>query len=159
MQTASACRQGRPAARVSAGRHGTCRCLAVGQLGRCLLAGGHWCPPGRLHSLVLSLHSRCPLQVPSLQQLIGQLNEAGDLLKKGGNRYQVSGVSVRPGGAPSGGGGGYCSGGGDDGYRSSGGFAGGAGGVQPAASQQSAGSKRSWQQAQPGAMPPPPPRW
>lgn len=100
--------------------------------------------------MVLSLHSLYPSQVPSLQQLIGQLNEAGDLLKKGGNRYQVSGVSVRPGGVPSGGGGSY---------RSSGGFAGGAGGMQPAASQQSAGSKRSWQQAQPGAMPPPPPRW
>lgn len=108
----------------------------------------------------------CPSQVPSLQQLIGQLNEAGDLLKKGGNRYQVSGVSVQPsGGAPGGGMGGYSSGGmgggmcghssGGGAYSGGGYAAGGAGGAQPAASQQSAGSKRSWQQA----MPPPPPRW
>ena len=67
---------------------------------------------------------------------------AGDLLKKGGNKYQVSGVAARGAGggrAPS--------------QSMGGGLACG-----PASSQLSAGTKRSHQQIQPPpSMQPPPP--
>jgi hypothetical protein len=84
------------------------------------------------------------------------VSAAGDLLKKGAGRFQVSGVSLQQRGAQSG----IASQGGDGGFSSGGGgFSGGGGGFNgggPSASQTSAGSKRSLQQSQ---QPPPPPRW
>ena len=93
------------------------------------------CPPRNCALLQTPLIAgQCPPPTPAALL-------AGDLLKKSGNRYQVCGVSVRPGGAPSGGGSQRPSGGPASGY-------GGYGGAAPSASQQSQGSKRSWHQAQ-----------
>ena len=126
---------------------------------------------------------RIGLQVPSLQALIDQLNEAGEcvwrgrgwqqavdrtarcspsltrqtassrlhascageLLKKGGNRYQVAGASVRLPDAAGGAVSGHSSGGawGGGGWQGAGRYGGG-----PSSSQPSAGSKRSFQQSQ-----------
>ncbi|KAL4433271.1 hypothetical protein ABPG77_003319 [Micractinium sp. CCAP 211/92] len=80
---------------------------------------------------------RIVLQVPSLHAVVGQLNESGklswDLLKKGGNKYQVCGVAARGAGSR---------------QEHSQSMGSGLPSI-PASSQLSAGSKRSHQQMQP----------